>query len=72
MTDYVIEKDIPVTGSDRRKRKYPFGDMVVGDSFAVEKNDKVTPAASNFGIRHGMKFSVLKQEDGTYRVWRTE
>ena len=71
MTEYVIEKDVPITRG-KPKTKYPFGKMVVGDSFAVATNDKVTPAASNFGIRHGMKFSILKQEDGTYRVWRME
>lgn len=71
MTDYVIEKDVPITQHSRRN-SWPFDKMVVGDSFAVADRGRVTPAASAFGIRHGMKFSVLKQKEGGYRCWRTE
>lgn len=75
-TKFKIEKNIPLKHG--RSRKYPFGDMEVGDSFLVNikndpKNDRhnLSSTASYFGIRNNKKFSVRKDGDG-FRVWRVE
>lgn len=52
--------------------KYQFCSMEVGDSFALPSINKsqVASAAWNFGKRHDMKFSMRKQSDDSYRIWR--
>ena len=68
-----IEKSIPLPSRGRgRKPIYPFGDMDVGDSFAVSGlENRVTSAASWFGKRHGKKFTLrTNSETGETRVWR--
>jgi len=54
-----------------RPNKYPFGEMEVGDSFPVPEGDgfRSRCAASAYGKRYSMKFSVRKYEGG-YRCWR--
>lgn len=52
--------------------KYPFGAMKAGDSFLVNGDadwKKVSTAASAYGKRKAMKFSVRKMPEG-YRCWR--
>ncbi len=74
-----IEKNVPLPGSGAgRPSKYPFADMEVGDSFLVAEGPSsghlgynARNAAKNFGVRHGMKFSV-KQTEGGVRIWRIE
>ncbi len=70
MGDIKIEKGVarPRVGG---RKKYPFGDMEVDDSFAVpvEISNHVRAAASYYGIRNGKKFSVCKYGDA-YRCWR--
>jgi len=56
--------------------KYPFADMQIGDSFAVNRVDYSGINAfrnSTYiaGRRLGVKFSTLKTESG-YRCWRIE
>lgn len=72
MTKYKIEKNIPrpITASVVRNR-YEFGKMEVDDSFYIEPEDVllVRPAATWYGVRNGMKFSIRKWKDG-YRCWR--
>ena len=65
MTDYKVEKNIPYS----TRASYPFEKMFVGDSFEfpIEEKIKITAAASYFGTRHVMKFSVRKN-----RCWRTK
>ena len=57
----------------RNKFKYPFDDMLVGDSFSVPLDIliKVRWAASQFGKKTGKKFSTRKHLDGA-RCWRIE
>jgi len=75
---YNVEKDIPVCKiksgrPDNRGSKYPFASMEVGDSFLVGQEQmeikRVISAASIWGKRLNMRFSVLNTEDG-YRCWR--
>lgn len=63
-----VEKGVPMPPPT--KGIYPFGSMEVGDSFeAKATRGAVSAAASDYGKRHGLKFSV-RQIDGTIRVWR--
>lgn len=73
---FVIEKNIPipeVRGAGRRPI-CPFGEMGVGDSFAVRGDRKrqmrISSAAVDYGKRHGSKFSVRRMDAETFRVWR--
>lgn len=56
-----------------RYRKYPFPTMRPGDMFHVEPESvaQVRWAASQYGRRHGVTFSVLKYEKGT-GCWRID
>ena len=69
-----IEKNIPVPARGARASKYPFADMVVGDSFAAPvKPMSMYQAANKWAKRHGdgAAFIVRPEGDGC-RVWRTE
>jgi hypothetical protein len=65
---FLIEKGIPVPMVSGT-RVYPFPSMEVGDSFSIDRKEKVAAAASVFGKRHGVKFSLRRTGNG-YRVWR--
>jgi hypothetical protein len=80
-----IDKDIPTPRpAEGRPRKYPFPDMVVGDSFAVplagEMRDgedhaalKLRSAVTQHTRKYGGKFTVrTDREAGVARCWRTE
>jgi hypothetical protein len=72
---YRVEKGIPLPPrktSGSYRSKYPFTRMAIGDSFVVADSAtaKIRTAASWAAIRHGMKFSCRKTDDGI-RVWRT-
>lgn len=80
-----IDKHVPTPPpSNGRPRKYPFPDMVVGDSFAVplagETRDgedhaavKLRCAAIRYARVHGGKFTVrTDREAGVARCWRVE
>lgn len=56
-----------------RNTSYPFQDMKVGDSFLCPHKEEVRirTAASYAGKRSGKHFRVLRQENGSFRVWRT-
>lgn len=68
--DYTIEKDIPYPESSK-KAKYPFQEMEIGDSFAVEKEKRNTILTSSqyWGMKLQRKFSV-KRYGEAYRCWR--
>lgn len=56
----------------RYRPKYPFGQMKVGDSFAVRgATHSIRVAASMYGIRHNLQFSV-HIKGTTARIWRTK
>lgn len=56
------------------KRKYPFGDMAVGDSFLVvgiENYKKAKGAARSFRDRNSFNFDYRITSEGM-RIWRIE
>ena len=62
-----VEKQIPLPS------KFPFGQMEVGDSFAVPpeiKRSTVNVAAKRYGDKHGMQFTVRRMPDHSLRCWR--
>jgi hypothetical protein len=73
-TAFTIERDVPMPTGDGRGRPttYPFGSMLVGDSFTVgeERGRSAVRAAYLYGSRHGLTFTVRKLESGNYRIWR--
>lgn len=74
---YTVEKNIPIPPSAKRenaKRKYPFNEMEIGDSFWVdtENRNKVRIAAFNEGTRKKKLFKVTKDMQGEVRCWRLE
>jgi hypothetical protein len=73
---FKIEKNIPIPKADRgpgpgRNEKYPWSEMVPGDSFFVPetKVSRIYGAAWKASKRHNVKFVVRKVGDGV-RVWR--
>ena len=79
MSDFPIEKDIPLPTTGRRV-KYPFKDMEVGDSFFVPPEGhfggeplrkRINQNAYQNGRKIGMKFITRVEKRGV-RVWRTE
>lgn len=66
-------EDIPIVGKQEfTSTKYPFGQMKVGQSFALslQERERAASPASWFGKRNKMKFSFRKQGDGSYRCGR--
>jgi len=72
--DIVLENIAP---PERLKlRKLPIETMEVGQSFIVPLNEpkqiaSVRQYASRYASASGKKFSVLKQADQSYRLYRT-
>ena len=73
---YKIEKDVPLPPPTRRgNKKFPFGEMSVGDSFVIEGKEEFYRgrlAASNYGARNHKKFSCRLMEEGGLRIWRVK
>lgn len=82
---FVIEKNIPISGTYRSTGpsfKYPFSEMVAGDSFEIKtgKEDpklmvsRVSSACSSYVKRsnNAAKFTVRRQPHNTIRVWRVK
>ena len=74
-----IEKGVPAPQIIKRKCKYPFREMVVGDSFFV--NDKVDPkrmqqkvaAAACMFVRKNRNYKFKTQLfPAGVRIWRVE
>jgi hypothetical protein len=70
---FAIEKKIPEMVIEMRSR-YPFSDMVVGDSILIteaQKAESARVAAIQFSKRHGLtwKFGLRKSREG-WRVIR--
>ncbi len=71
-TKYNIVSDVPSPEPFRYGRKYPLGDMDIGDSFfSTERRDRLSSMASWYGKRNGKKFSVRQESDG-FRVFRLQ
>ncbi len=70
---FTIEKGVPLSDARKTTRlKYPFPDMEIGDSFCVpgDRRNTLSVAASLYGKRNGLKFTVSCQGDGRVRCWR--
>lgn len=67
---YTIDSDVKMPS----KTAYPFDEMVVGDSFAFNKNErnKIRTAASKYTKDNGGKFEIRKITDEECRIWRTK
>jgi hypothetical protein len=67
-----IESNVPIPNGPRRdvNLKYPFGSMVIGDSFLAD--NRVSGAASSWKHTHpGWNYCTERQPDGSIRIWRT-
>lgn len=72
-TEFLIERGARMPRSAQAgKRRYPFNQMEIGDSFAFPLADrhKLASAASLYGQRTSRKFSIRKTGN-CCRVWRT-
>jgi hypothetical protein len=69
-----IDKGVPVPASKHtRPNRYPFADMEVGDSFAVDGGlaQSVKAAASNRAAKYGGRF-VTRLDGNRIRCWRVK
>ena len=73
-----IEKNVPLKEDLMKKKKYPFKDMGIGDSFLIKcetpdrdktKKRLVSSAHQFYNKNKGFKFKISRVEDGV-RVWR--
>ena len=73
MSEYTINKDVPMPQRAANKAKYPFDKMEVGDSFDVCETEcyKVRNPASVYGKKHNMTFMVRKTPTGG-TCWRVK
>lgn len=70
MDEIKIDKGIPLPGESRgRKRKYPWADMLIGDSFFTRIKSR--KGFHTNAKRAGIKITTRKEAEG-FRVWRTE
>jgi len=71
MTDYVIEKNVPLVQIAGRPPVYPFLQMEIGDSFfaANVSRVRISNAAYVAGRVHSRTFKTRTVEGGV-RVWR--
>jgi hypothetical protein len=70
MTDYVIEKNVPLVQTAGRPPVYPFLQMEIGDSFfAANVSRGIGNAATSAGKTLGRTFKTRTVEGGV-RVWR--
>lgn len=70
MTQYKIDKDVPLPSAAHGNAKYPFAQLKVGDSFFVEGLPSAARvAAYNSSKRLGI--TLVSRREGTgYRIWR--
>lgn len=69
MINLVVEKSVPVPAG---KKRYPYKEMDIGDSFLVDGGKIQTVCNANYRAskRLGMTFMARKEGEGV-RVWRT-
>jgi hypothetical protein len=73
----LIEKGVPMPARRPGRRRYPFREMEVGDSFVVETvqdRERVKATLWHYtrtGTGKGRKFASRKVDEG-FRIWRTE
>lgn len=68
-----IEKKIPIPEKKHRRKKYPFAEMQVGDSFELTiSKSTLSSAAVQWVHRHNPKAKfTIRHNDGKTRIWRT-
>ena len=73
-----IDSDVPVPKNIGRNRgsRFPFTNMRVGDSIALD-NEKELVSARNAAYNHRKKnqdwnYATIKYPDGSGRLWRTK
>ena len=71
--NYEVEKGIEIPGGG--KKKYPWDEMEVGDSFFIpglgEVPRNIASSAPTHRKKRGEKYTTRKVEGG-YRIWRTK
>jgi hypothetical protein len=69
---FFIESGVPMPAGQTR-RKYPFRDMQIGQSFAVAKGEgkRLRMAAAHMTMRTDMRF-VVRASELEVRCWRVE
>jgi len=66
-----IETGIPIPASKAgRPKTSPIYKMNIGDSFTTTKIGRINAYAC--AKRNGVKITSRKQENGTFRIWRTK
>jgi hypothetical protein len=81
MSDFKIDKNIPITFESRNSKNYPFKDLEIGDSFLIpvlEDNYTTSRSSVVSSVKHFMskdrknrEFLVrTKREEKGIRVWR--
>lgn len=77
MSAFVIEKGIPIPGARETKRIYPYQEMEVGDSFAVEDIEPQTygrvasSISAQLKSKNGRKYAMRRiRAEQVIRVWR--
>ena len=87
--NFKIEKGVPISPyyweryqkyvvrkKSKRKSKFPFKDMEIGDSFGLPQatsNHQATQIrliANAYGFKLGRRFVVLQDDHHRYRCWR--
>ena len=73
MDDFKLDRNVAMPSKHGRS-KYPFWKMQVNDSFEFDPEEcpRVRAAASHYGARNGMTFSVRKINPAKARCWRTK
>jgi hypothetical protein len=76
MSEFTIEKNVPLPPERTGTVWHPFAQMEAGDSVFIpvkpgRNSQKIRSAAQNCGRTRGWKF-VCREQSGGVRVWRTK
>ena len=72
MTEFKIEKDVPIPSASYRNSKYPWTAMEVGDSIVVPSSLASLSGSLNNARRKGIKLVARTIDANSCRVWRVE
>ena len=72
MTEFKIERGVPIPKHRQRRSKYPWSSMKVGDSVGGLSNSATVTAYKWAAHNKAAKVMRQLQPDGTYRVWRVK
>lgn len=71
---YKVERGVSIPEPKHDRRSYPFGEMEIGDSFVFEGDRNRIGSAVSYAAsrsKDGRKYTVRKESETTFRVWRT-